>query len=240
MNRTPRSIDEALRRARVFKGEYTGADLDTARHRLARHLHELRWVQFLSAVPHGGRRARPLPAALHERAAYDLRLLCRGTVRHRGAAARITAFDMSRDPDGALTFASLLYLADQEEGAQFWWHFAAGAGNVTAALCLYLTHLRHGDMRDATHWAGQIHRLNSLGWNTYTPVPHHAGLHRRAASATPSVTYTLPPPGPDVREHTLKDAVDGLHTPHNGDLGPVPQPIPALAEHWTHLVHGAL
>ncbi|MGW0949961.1 hypothetical protein ACWD4O_46615 [Streptomyces sp. NPDC002623] len=235
MARAPRSIDEALRRARVFQGEYTAADLESARHNLARHLHELRWVQFLSTAAPSGARAHQLPGALHEQAAHDLRTLCRGAVHHDGAARHITAFDTARDPDGALTFACLLYLAAQEEGAQFWWHYAAGAGSATAALSLYLLHLRHGDMRDAQHWAGEIHRLNRLDWSRYTPVPHHADT-----SAEPcvghSVHYTLPVLGPAVSEHAVKDAVDELQTPHGGVLGPVPQPIPALADHWDELV----
>ncbi|MDQ0577879.1 hypothetical protein QF030_000057 [Streptomyces rishiriensis] len=122
-------------------------------------------MQFLSTATSGAR-THQLPGALHDQAAHDLRTLCRGAARH------ISAFDIARDPDGALTFASLLYLADQEEGAQFWWHYAAGAGSTTAALSLYLLHLRHGDMREAQHWAGQIHCLNRLDWTCYTPVPH--------------------------------------------------------------------
>ncbi|MFC8350984.1 hypothetical protein [Streptomyces sp. NPDC057280] len=233
MNRTPRSIDEALRRARVFEGEYTDADLKQAQRTLAGHLHELRWVQFLTSASH----ERPsAPALLHEQAAQDLRLLCRGTVQHHQAAARISAFDTDRDPGGALTFASLLYLADQHEGAQFWWHYAAGAGNVTAALCIYLLHLRHGDMRDAVHWARQLHRLNSLNWNTYTPVDHHAGLPACRTTATASVHYELPASGPGVCEEALRSAVDDLRSPCFGPLGPVPQPIPALAAHWADLV----
>ncbi|MEV0170219.1 hypothetical protein AB0I00_03670 [Streptomyces sp. NPDC050803] len=232
MSRTPRSIEEALSRARVFRGEYTDADLESARHGVARHLHELRWVRFFhAALPTGGGRAHPAPAALHEQAAHDLRQLCRGTVHHDGAAHRITAFDASRDPDGALPFACLLYLADQEEGAQFWWQYGAGAGSVTAALCLYLLHLRHGDMRDAQHWADQIHRLNGIGWNGYTPVPHHA-----VTDGGPTVHYTLPAPPPGLSERALKDAVHDLAAPYDGGLGPVPQPIPALADHWEDLV----
>lgn len=236
MNRTPRSIDEALRRTRVFEGEYTTADLQAARHTLAAHLHELRWVQFLNTVPHPGPHARPQPAALHEQAAHDLRLLCRGAVHHHDAAAHINDFATSRDPDGALTFASLLHLADQEEGSRFWWHYAAGSGNTTAALCLYLLHLRHGEMRDAAHWAGQIHRLNTLGWSTYTPVAHHAGIQHPPCTAGLAIRYTLPAPSPALCEEALKDAVDDLPIPHNGDLGPIPQPMPALAAHWEDLV----
>ncbi|MGP4008370.1 hypothetical protein [Streptomyces sp. 4N124] len=232
MNRTPRSIEEALRRSRVFRGEYTQADLADARHQLARDLHELRWVRFFHPVgPHGCRGHQP-PAALHERSAHDLRILCRGTVHHDGAARRITLFDTARDPDGALPFACLLYLADEEEGARFWWQYAAGAGSVTAALCLYLLHLRHGDMRDAQHWADQIHRLNTLDWYGYTPVPHHADT----ATGRSGVRYTLPARSPAVSERAVKDVVDELDAPHDGGLGPVPQPAPALADQWAELV----
>ncbi|MFJ1731682.1 hypothetical protein [Streptomyces sp. NPDC088254] len=59
--RAPRSIDEALRRARVFKGEYTAADLEAARHNLARHLHELRWVQFFTTAAFSGAEVHQLP-----------------------------------------------------------------------------------------------------------------------------------------------------------------------------------
>jgi len=234
VNRTPRSIDEALRRARVFEGEYTGADLEQSRRTLAGQLHELRWVQFLSAAPVGC--AHTPPAALHEQAAHDLRLLCRGTVRHREASAHITAFERDRDPDGALTFAGLLYLADQEEGAQFWWHYAAGSGSVTAALCVYLLHVRRGEMRDAAHWAGQIHCLNTLGWSTYTPVEHHAALPACPPASAAAVQYRLPASAPGVCRHALMDALDDLRTPCAGALGPVPQPIPALASQWADLV----
>ncbi|MGV9455114.1 hypothetical protein [Streptomyces sp. NPDC003635] len=231
MNRTPRSVEEALRRARVFQDEYTEADLESARHGLARQLHELRWVRFFSALPHGAGRAHPAPAALHEQAAHDLRLLCRGTVHHDGAAHRITAFEAGRDPDGALPFGCLLHLAGQEEGARFWWQYAAGAGSVTAALCLYLLHLRHGELRDAQHWADQIHRLNGIDWNGYTPVPHHA-----VTDGGPTVHYTLPAPPPDVSEHAVRHAVDELEAPYDGELGPVHQPATALADHWADLV----
>lgn len=232
MSRTPRSIEEALRRARVFRDEYTDADLESARHGLARQLHELRWVRFFSALPtSAGRAAHPLPAALHEQATHDLRLLCRGTVHHDGAARRITAFEAGRDPDGALPFACLLHLAGQEEGAQFWWQYAAGAGSVTAALCLYLLHLRQGDMRDAQHWADQIHRLNGIGWNGYTPVPHHA-----VTDGGPTVHYTLPAPPPALCERAVREVVHDLDALYDGGLGPVPQPVPALADHWADLV----
>ncbi|MFF4316864.1 hypothetical protein [Streptomyces sp. NPDC001507] len=37
--------------------------------------------------------------------------------------------------------------------------------------------------RDAahSHWAHQIHRLNTRSWSTYTPVAHHADAQQTAA-----------------------------------------------------------
>ncbi|MEU9894765.1 hypothetical protein ACIBCS_07170 [Streptomyces phaeochromogenes] len=231
MTRIQRSIDEVLSGARVFQGEYTDADWEAARHTIARELHELRWVRLLTDRPAP---ADP-PSALPERTAYDLRTLCRGIVRDPGATGRVSAFDTAREPEGALSFSCLLYLADEEEGARFWWQYAAGAGNVTSALCLYLLHLSHGEMHDARHWAHQVDDLNSLGWSGYTPVEH------RAASAAPDpvlgteVRYTLPPPGRVVAEAAVKDAVAQLEAPDEG-LGPVPQPTADLAVHWRDLL----
>ncbi|UXX97994.1 hypothetical protein N7U49_47695 (plasmid) [Streptomyces sp. AD2-2] len=232
MKRIRRSIDEVLSGARVFQGEYTDADWKAARHVVAREIGELRWVRLLADCPVP---AGP-PSALHERAAHDLRALCRGIVRDPGAAVRVTAFDTDREPDGALSFSCLLYLADQEEGAQFWWQYAAGAGNVTGALCLYLLHLSLGEIHDAQHWAHQVDDLNNLlGWSRYTPVQH------RAVSGAPdpvlgaAVRYTLPPPGRVVAESAVKDAVAQLEV-SDEELGPVPQPTPDLAVHWRDLI----
>ncbi|MGW7823583.1 hypothetical protein ACWGLF_36905 [Streptomyces puniciscabiei] len=70
---------------------------------------------------------------------------------------------MADDPvaiDGALHFGCLLNLAMKPEGALWWWHYAAGAGNATAAYCLHLFHMRRGDLRDADHWMRQALDIN--------------------------------------------------------------------------------
>ncbi|BDM70876.1 hypothetical protein HEK616_43630 [Streptomyces nigrescens] len=56
------------------------------------------------------------------------------------------------DVDGAQVFACMLSLADHPESAQFWWQFAAGAGNRAAAYCLHLHHLGRGEVAEAEHW----------------------------------------------------------------------------------------
>ncbi|MGI5461082.1 hypothetical protein ACQEWB_49615 [Streptomyces sp. CA-249302] len=70
-----------------------------------------------------------------------------------GHVARIVE-DLS-NIEGALYFGCLLSLAQEDEGAIWWWQFAEGAGDATAAYCLYLQHLRRGELRDAEHWIGQ-------------------------------------------------------------------------------------
>ncbi|EST31658.1 hypothetical protein [Streptomyces niveus] len=64
--------------------------------------------------------------------------------------------ELELDIEGAQVFACMLYLADHPESAQFWWQFAAGAGNRAAAYCLYLRHLSLGETREATHWLHQL------------------------------------------------------------------------------------
>ncbi|OIK25539.1 DUF6879 family protein [Streptomyces malaysiense] len=59
------------------------------------------------------------------------------------------------DIDGALHFGCLLNLAKKPEGALWWWQYAAGASDATAAYCLHLFHLRRGELRDADHWMCQ-------------------------------------------------------------------------------------
>jgi len=65
----------------------------------------------------------------------------------------------------------LLVLAGREEGAQFWLQYAAGGGQATGAICLYLLHLRRGEGRDGKYWARQIEILEHEACQ-YAPVPH--------------------------------------------------------------------
>ncbi|MER8236099.1 hypothetical protein [Streptomyces sp. NPDC094049] len=102
--------------------------------------------------------ARPAPdgyfPTMHAQADQRLTTLSDYLLRHRDAAEHVAQLAHEGiDDDGALRFASLLFLVDEREGARFWWGFAAGAGNPLAAQCLYLYHLSRGELRDADHWA---------------------------------------------------------------------------------------
>ncbi|MET7713375.1 hypothetical protein [Streptomyces sp. NPDC005407] len=234
MPRAPRSIEEALSRARVFEGEYSASQLEASRERLARDLTESRWMQLFSEA--GPARNRP-PTTLHEQAQHKLWSLSQNVITNDEAAGYIARFEDDRDPGGALAFACLLDLADAEQGAQFWWQFAAGAGNSTSALCLYLLHLRRGELRDAQHWASQIPGLENT--DQYEPVPHEA-IDPEAPAA--GITMRFEATADDdsfVPDHAVKDTVDHLDVDELDDFGSIPQPSVGLADQLKELVTAA-
>ncbi|MFF8939262.1 hypothetical protein ACF08O_32025 [Streptomyces paradoxus] len=237
----PRTLNEALARARIVDEEtYTPAHGEASRRRIAEQLHEMRWLQLL-AEPAGPARRRRQPVLLHERAAHELRALCQGILHDTDAVRRIARFDTARDPGGALAFASLLLLADREEGAQFWLQFAAGGGQATGAICLYLMHLRRGEWRDAKHWARQIEALEREPCQ-YAPVPHEV-VDTTTSPSGPDGALTvfldLPDHAATVPEDAVKDAVDDLDVDRIDGFGTIPQPNAALAHQLEDLVTAA-
>ncbi|MBD0746621.1 hypothetical protein BG418_33865 [Streptomyces sp. CBMA152] len=232
----PRSIDDALARIRVFEGDYTPAHLEASRARLARDLTELSWMGLLMADHSRGARRRT-PTALHEQAAHRLWELSQNVITDTEAACRLGKFHADRDPGGALAFACLLDLAGQEEGAQFWWLFAAGAGNSTSALCLYFLHLRRGELRDADFWATQLAVLDGeIG--QYTPVGH---IVITPGAPGAGITMRFEAPGDDafVPDDAVKDAVQHLDVEGDDELGSIPQPNAALAHQLEDLLTSA-
>ncbi|MVO85720.1 hypothetical protein GPA10_13375 [Streptomyces sp. p1417] len=150
----PRTIDEILRRAAVSDG-FADEDLDDLRQEVVRDVTAV--LMFgIGPTPDG-----QLPTAL-ARADEDLRALSTAFLHSGDAAAHLARIAVvPDDADGALRFGCLLDLARHPEGALWWWQFAAGAGNATAAYCLHLLHLRRGELRDADHWAHQALDLDA-------------------------------------------------------------------------------
>ncbi|MFE9454523.1 hypothetical protein [Streptomyces sp. NPDC006739] len=133
--------------------------------------------------------AQPAPQGHHptrlEFADRHLKTLSCDLLRSSQAAEHIAGIaDDPVDIDGALHFGCLLNLARKPEGALWWWQYAAGAGNATAAYCLHLLHLGRGELRDADHWMRQALDLDiSLArrptrpehpWPTHTRVLREA------------------------------------------------------------------
>ncbi|MEU5161212.1 hypothetical protein AB0G74_16620 [Streptomyces sp. NPDC020875] len=233
MRREPRNLDEALARARVFDGRYTPAHLADSRRRITEKLNDL---HTMLTVP-GAFAARPAgPPPLHDRAAHDLRALCQGIIHDADAARRIARFDTTRDPGGALAFACLLVLAGIEEGAQFWWQFAAGAGNPSAAVCLYLLHLRRGDIKDAEFWVRQSAALDNEPCQ-YRPVTHQLlKPNYLLVNVTIRMDVAIPEHSAAIPEKAVRDAIQSLDVGQIDGLGPVPQPSPRLAHQLQDLI----
>lgn len=89
-------------------------------------------------------------------AAENLRALCETLVAHTPAVV-VAGFvtEQVPEPRSALVLACVLQLTQAEDGARFWWQYAAGAGQATAAYCLYLHHLSLGEDEAARWWHRQ-------------------------------------------------------------------------------------
>jgi hypothetical protein len=89
-------------------------------------------------------------------AAEDLRALCETLVTHMPATS-VAEFvtDQVPEPRSALVLACVLQLTDTDDGARYWWQYAAGAGQPAAAYCLYLHHLALGERATAAWWHRQ-------------------------------------------------------------------------------------
>ncbi|GGV67268.1 hypothetical protein GCM10010277_75760 [Streptomyces longisporoflavus] len=92
-------------------------------------------------------------------ATADLRTLCE-TVATRAAletlARGFLTATLPADPDVACVLGCLLQLGQAPDAARFWWQFAAGAGDHTAAYCLALQHRSQGEETAALLWLEQI------------------------------------------------------------------------------------
>lgn len=86
----------------------------------------------------------------------ELHALCEALVSQTPAAT-VTHFltEQLPSPRSALVLACILQLADAEDGARFWWQYAAGAGHPAAAYCLYLHHQSLGEQDAAQWWQSQ-------------------------------------------------------------------------------------
>ncbi|MFJ2007770.1 hypothetical protein [Streptomyces chartreusis] len=89
-------------------------------------------------------------------AAENLRTLCETLVTHMPATF-VSDFvtDQVPEPHSALVLACVLQLTDTDDGARYWWQYAAGAGLPAAAYCLYLHHLALGERATAAWWHRQ-------------------------------------------------------------------------------------
>lgn len=175
----------------------------------------------------------PRPTAAHEQAARDLDLavaLIVDTPQAATALARL-ADDDRPDPEGAVVFAALLHLTRDHDGAQFWWQFAAGGGNRTAAFCLSLAHGRRAEFSDARHWRAQARRLTAPDGDTPAAAPARPLLpesirHQLLTQCRSGSRPTLPA--------RLEAVINRLPVDPDNDFGTIPRPVPTLTRDLPH------
>ncbi|WP_327391143.1 hypothetical protein OG728_37660 [Streptomyces microflavus] len=191
----------------------------------------------------------PSPRAAGRPEASYLKSLCEVVVT-RSTPQQITDFitDQIPAPRSAWILGCLLQLAHCEDGARFWWQYAAGAGVGAAAYCLYLHHRVQGDSHAASFWHDQadtdrtgirnclriLDRLTPAGAHTYSEAAQ--GVMAYVAKAVSEgydryPEYEIPLPGPYFAEKVeiILAATSSAHTAQPAaqpaaDLPPRPEP----------------
>ncbi|KOG41924.1 hypothetical protein [Streptomyces decoyicus] len=180
------------------------------------------------------RTGRPGPGAptaypsARDEATHELQLACALVVNAAAAAASLERLvdDHHIDPEGALVFACLLHITGRDDAAHFWWHFGAGAGSRTAAYCLYLSHRRNGEYRDAAYWREQAahapdeERRSTAAFDEKQLLPD-AARHNLLVQWHSGLAPTLPSTLENVINRLVVDSDDE-------DFGEIPRPSPTL------------
>ncbi|MDT0307320.1 hypothetical protein RM780_10130 [Streptomyces sp. DSM 44917] len=164
-------IEDILRRAQVRLTPYTTAQAMGDHARLMRRIREVKerraaahrsgigdWLAptspELAALILQAADDSAMQEELTERIERDLMSLSRAVITAPGNATRLVEFldaDRPTDPVGARVLACLLYRRVDLDSARFWWRFAAGAGDATAAYCLFLEALLREELEEAVH-----------------------------------------------------------------------------------------
>ncbi|MEW1722145.1 hypothetical protein [Streptomyces sp. NPDC093109] len=229
------TVDLLLDDAEVLHDTYDERDTEAARRRRAAPPTDGTDGTDGTDAPGGTAVPHRFPSA-HEQAAHDLNLAVALVLNAPEAAGALTRLvDQDRiDPEGAVVFAALLQLTGHHEAARFWWQFAAGGGNRTAAFCLFLTHRRSAEFKDAAYWRAQSRRLPGRPVPPGPPVP---------AAPAPTLSALLPEA---VRHDLIGQCHRGRHPSlpasleavinrlrvdgDDEDFGEVPQPGAGLAD----------
>lgn len=227
---TRRPIEQLLVEARIALDE--GWPNPPAAERIARHLRrEQQRDRTTDTRSTSGTNPAATPHHEPDQFAHDLNLACSLVLAAEPAANQLTrlAETHSLEPGGALVFGCLLHLTGRTEAGRFWWQFAAGSGNHTAAYCLYLHHGRYAEYRDAEFWRGQARELREVNANTPRPtllratlLPKHV-VREIIAQCYYGTTPHLP--------LQAEAAVNQLHVEcDDEDFGEIPQPSTRLPE----------
>ncbi|MEU2730610.1 hypothetical protein ABZ650_23135 [Streptomyces griseoviridis] len=128
--------------------------------------------------------------AADDGAARSLTVLCEAVVAHC-TAEQLADFltDQVPQPRAAWILGCFLQLAGADDGARFWWQYAAGADDAPASYCLYLQHLARGDTHAAALWRAQAGEHAQQDNGTTGPGEH--GPAYRLMTADSSLSTVL-------------------------------------------------
>ncbi|MGW7263286.1 DUF6207 family protein [Streptomyces sp. NPDC054842] len=109
---------------------------------------------YFDAAPEA---SAPLPEELADDATATQHLdhLCEIVVTAAAPTTLEFLTDQVPEPPGAWLLGCALHLAGVDDGARFWWQYAAGAGHRQAAYCLFLHHHARGEAHAAAFWYDQ-------------------------------------------------------------------------------------
>ncbi|MFD7734161.1 hypothetical protein ACFV6F_27740 [Kitasatospora phosalacinea] len=170
----------------------------------------------------------------NDHAERDLLALTTMVINEPSAYDWLVSLDSDRiDPRGGLVFACLLHLTGQPIEAQWWFQFAAGAGDRTATYCLYLHHVRKGELREAEFWFQQAGRLEDESHPVAIPpsLPAVPGYF----ATIEACQYVPHLPVPD---RGLRDVLDHRHQVSDDMAGTFSLPPEDIAEHLHALTSG--
>lgn len=137
-------IDALLARARLHPDPQVPGDTVA--------YHNTPYLEPTGLTPHPAQTAEP---ATDEKAAEHLQELCEAIVTAVAADDLEFLTNKLPQPHGAWLLACALHLAGVQDGARFWWQFAAGADHPAAAYCLSLHHHARGEDHAADFWYEQ-------------------------------------------------------------------------------------
>ncbi|MFF4384582.1 hypothetical protein [Kitasatospora sp. NPDC001547] len=244
-----------LAQAAAPYARFTGYDPKAGRRRIAAKIAALKQ----RTAPEPEHEVAPCPAAqpdgpadghaqaltFQQHAERDLRTLATCIINEYDAPDLLDGLLVNApdiEPKGGLVFAALLYLSGHPLLAQFWFQFAAGAGESNAAYALYLHHASLGELRDAEHWYHQTAQLmdqsdRSLPTAPPPPsVPQGIDLY---LFNTPWHSQHLPESTADLArpDPRLRSTVDHLDTVREDDrFGIFVLPTETIAEQLHDLV----
>ncbi|TVL88493.1 hypothetical protein [Streptomyces sp. SAJ15] len=234
-------IDRLLAKARLQPRAYTREQMAAAEDRLAARVANrlVHGALSLDDYMEPARAQIALPKAPQQRsdgwqpdeklvedAAGALRAVCRALVGDEGALHHLSSFiGRIPEPEGAAVLGCVLQLAGREDSARFWWQYAAGAGHIIAAYCLYLHHLALGEAMEADWWHAQMVPDRHLwGLAEHGVTMHYMELGMEGKEPTATVRVTMLPEAAEAVVRYVPTAIEYL------DDVDLPMPTDGFAE----------